>query len=52
MAVDKPDAVFAVVIREIQKIHRQATSEPPGKSCLEESGEFSTSAGSVPLRHR
>jgi hypothetical protein len=36
MAVDKPDTVFAVVIREIPKIHRQANPSRR-ESCLEES---------------
>jgi hypothetical protein len=30
MAVDKPDTVFAVLIRETPKIHRRAEPEPPG----------------------
>jgi hypothetical protein len=30
IAFDKLDTVFAVLIREIPKIHRQAASEPPG----------------------
>ena len=36
MAVDKLDTVFAVVIREIPKIHRQANPSRR-ESCLEES---------------
>jgi hypothetical protein len=36
MAGDKPDTVFAVVIREILKIHRQANPSRR-ESCLEES---------------
>jgi len=36
LPVDKPDTVFAVVIREIPKIHRQANPSRR-ESCLEES---------------
>jgi hypothetical protein len=40
MAVDKPNTVFAVVIREIQKTHRQANPSRR-ESCLEESAAMS-----------
>jgi hypothetical protein len=49
MAVDKPDAVFAVVIREIRKTHRQANPSRQ-ESCLEESVAMSIDSEEFVIR--